>query len=216
MAPSGFRILNAHRFSAWMAEKQLVDCHSTSYAKRRGPSHFEPERGLLMLNMSRIAVGLLLLATIPVAHQANHESPDEIQLSEQLKAAARDSQPVDLPEMGRGGFPQRRELDGKWQLAWDDVVDDRLDGEDKVCAIELREIGGVITGQFIGDVAGRPRDGFLSGRLEGTGPSRLLTFQQREEGYVCSYQAFDAGGEIRGVWHDTQNRSGTFRLLRFQ
>ncbi len=174
------------------------------------PVAFEPERGLLMLNVSKLALGLLVLAAIPVATQTGE------QLDEQLKAAARDSQPVDLRDTRRAAFPQRRPLDGEWQLAWDDVVDDRLDSEDKACAIELREIGGVITGQFIGDVAGRPRDGFLSGRLEGNGPSRLLTLQQREQGYVCSYQAFDAGGEIRGVWHDTQNRSGTFRLLRLQ
>ena len=112
--------------------------------------------------------------------------------------------------------PPKRSLDGQWQLTWDDHVDSQLDREDKTCTIKFADVDGVLTGQFLGLVAGTERDAVITGKLEGDGATRVLTFQQRESGYVCSYQAIDDGGEINGVWHDTRNRSGDFRLLKLQ
>ena len=112
--------------------------------------------------------------------------------------------------------PFRRTLVGKFELAWDDSVDPTLDEPPKTCVIEFNEIDGKLNGNFIGPVAGTNRNAIISGRLEGEGTSRILTFQQREEDYICSYQAIDNGGAIVGVWHDTKNRSGSFRLLKYQ
>lgn len=137
-----------------------------------------------------------------------------------------DSQPVDVPQSVRttqmvdsvwhGSNQPLRQLTGKFRLEWNDEIGDIPEQFPHVCSIEFKEINSEISGDFIGPVAGRERDAIISGRLEGFGPSRVLVFQQREEGYVCSYQAIDNGGEILGVWHDTQNRSGRFRLLKYQ
>lgn len=112
--------------------------------------------------------------------------------------------------------PMRRSLNGQWQLAWDDHVDSELDHEDKTSTIKFTDVDGVVSGQFVGLVAGTERDAIISGGFEGEGSTRIFVFQQREAGYVCSYQAIDNGGEITGVWHDTRNRSGDFRLLKYQ
>ena len=57
-------------------------------------------------------------------------------------------------------------MNGKWQLTWDDKVDGRLDREDKLCTVELKEIDGQITGEFDGPVAGTMRDAIITGRFE--------------------------------------------------
>ncbi len=109
-----------------------------------------------------------------------------------------------------------RSLDGNWELTWDDTVDRELDNEDKSCNLKIKEIGHWLTGDFIGPVAGVERNAIITGTIEGSGNQRVLSFQQRENGYLCSYQATLTDGPIVGVWHDTQNRSGTFRLLKYQ
>ncbi len=112
--------------------------------------------------------------------------------------------------------PFHRQMSGRWQLTWDDSVNGQLDREDKSCTLKLKEIDGKVTGEFQGPVAGSIRDAIITGRFEGSGTTRIIHFAQREPGYVCSYQAIDSGGEIIGVWHDTHNRSGEFRLLKYQ
>ena len=109
-----------------------------------------------------------------------------------------------------------RSLNGSWQLAWDDTVNTDLDNEDKTCNVQFHEIDQNLTGEFVGPVAGTARNAIISGTIEGVGDQRLLSFQQRENGYVCSYQATLTEGPILGVWHDTRSRSGTFRLLKNQ
>lgn len=107
-------------------------------------------------------------------------------------------------------------LSGQWQLTWDDTVDGELDPEEKNCTVDFKEVDGSLSGRFVGPVAGSERDAIITGKIHGAGSGRIVNFQQRESGYVCSFQAIDAGGEIVGVWHDTRNRSGDFRLLRHQ
>jgi hypothetical protein len=116
------------------------------------------------------------------------------------------------PWLDAGHGPPRRSCSGQWQLTWDDRIDSRLDEEQKSCTIEFMEIDGSLTGRFVGPVAGSERDAIIGGRIDGEGPCRIFCFEQRENGYVCSYQAIDNGGEITGVWHDTKNRSGDFSL----
>lgn len=121
-----------------------------------------------------------------------------------------DSMPVHTPVLSQ------RDLTGEWQLAWDDTVNAELDNEDKICTVKFREFDRSISGEFIGPVAGTERNAIIIGRISGGGTKRILSLEQRESGYVCSYQAIDSGGEIRGVWHDTRGGSGDFRLLKHQ
>ncbi len=112
---------------------------------------------------------------------------------------------VDIPSKG---------LTGTWQLSWND--DFKEEDCHKSCVVKFQDKDSIFSGNFEGPVAGRERDAIITGRLEGTGQTRVLTFQQREEGYICSYQGTYSGGEITGTWHDTQNRSGRFRMLKYQ
>ena len=118
--------------------------------------------------------------------------------------------------LGRPSVPHPNRLTGKWQLQWNDQIECDPTEFPHTCSMELEEVDGVVNGKFIGPVAGRQRDAILTGNLDGDDNCRVLVFQQREEGYLCSYQAIDRGGAIIGVWHDTQNRSGTFKMLRYQ
>ena len=116
----------------------------------------------------------------------------------------------------KGAGSSVRSLSGTWQLSWDDDVDSKMANHDKNCSIEFSDVDGELTGRFIGLVAGTERDAVITGRFLGTGNQRILSFRQIEPGYVCSYQAIDQGGEIRGVWHDTRGASGDFSLLKYQ
>ena len=137
---------------------------------------------------------------------------DSQQAVEKLPQSIRSTDKVDSVWYGSN----RSRLNGKWQLAWSDEIDEVPVEYPHVCNIEFKEINGMINGEFIGPVAGRERDAIISGSLQGSGQVKVLMFQQRERGYICAYQAIEKGGEILGVWHDTQNRSGRFRLLKHQ
>lgn len=121
---------------------------------------------------------------------------------------------TEIPDNLEQTDPWQRDYSGSWQLSWnDDLTSDEFN---KTCVIKWEDINGVVQGDFVGEVAGRERQAIISGRHEGFEQTRILTFQQREKGYVCSYQATDRGGAIQGVWHDTQNRSGRFQMLKYQ
>ncbi|WP_425397940.1 hypothetical protein [Aeoliella sp.] len=111
-------------------------------------------------------------------------------------------------------------LNGMWQLSWDDTVGRELTGEVKNCNIRFRVIDGKVEGQFDGRVAGTLRDAIIDGQLVEHADGNLLTFQQREQGYVCSYQigwpASSSLTEVVGVWHDSKGRSGNFSFLAYQ
>lgn len=165
-------------------------------------------------------VVLLLLTTLPV--QQVDQTEDNIRSTVDLEETYLDS--VQLPSIPLVESPQThldgshktlsRSLGGSWQLSWNDDVKDET--FQKSCDIKFDDVDGTLTGSFVGPVAGRKRDAIISGHLEGSGTTRILTFQQRESGYICSYQGIENGGEISGVWHDTENRSGSFRLLKYQ
>lgn len=128
-------------------------------------------------------------------------------------------------EQVRGSFPPPAEgesfsLNGLWQLSWDDTVGQELTGDIKTCDIRFRVIDGTVAGQFDGRVAGTLRDAIIDGQLVEHQDGYLLTFQQRESGYICSYQicwpASSSMTEVVGVWHDTKGRSGNFSFLAYQ
>ena len=170
----------------------------------------------------RISVCLAVCFSIPL----NQETEPELEVTVRETSHVAGSQPaeIELPQAIRSTElvdgvwygANRPGLNGKWQLSWNDDIGEAPEEYPHVCSIEFREINGVIDGEFVGPVAGRDRQAIISGSLQGNGQIKVLTFQQREQGYVCSYQAIEKGGEILGVWHDTQDRSGRFRLLKYQ
>ncbi|MEM6798435.1 MAG: hypothetical protein AAF589_02885 [Planctomycetota bacterium] len=106
---------------------------------------------------------------------------------------------------------------GRWQLQWDDDVGQELVDDVKTCELSLKAIDNVVTGEFVGPVAGSERQAILEGHIHGDDAGSLFTFTQREAGYVCSYQIFWSNAdldrsEVVGVWHDTRGRSGNFTL----
>lgn len=115
------------------------------------------------------------------------------------------------------------DISGKWGLSWDDGLDGekKLVGEVKSCAIDFKSIDGKIAGTFDGPVAGRERNAIIEGHLFCQPAGQLLVFNQRENGYVCTYQIFlsSTGEDFTqniGTWQDTQDRSGNFSLLKYQ
>ena len=146
----------------------------------------------------------------------------EVTVSEQVDSEVQQVSPehatVDFSDSVRPSFhvPSKSRLNGPWRLEWDDEVGGTTTDYPHQCTIVFSDIDGTVSGRFSGPVAGRERTAIISGKLEGEGQHPVLVFQQREHGYVCSYQAIDQGGAILGVWHDTKNRSGDFRLLKHQ
>ena len=69
-----------------------------------------------------------------------------------------------------------------------------------------------MTGRFHGPVLGVERECVFTGELAAGGG--LLLLQQREPGYVCSYQLGRAGLGWSGTWRDSRGRAGTAALHR--
>ena len=99
-----------------------------------------------------------------------------------------------------------------WILSWDDTVDGILDGAEKRCQVTLDSIDAAVTGRFHGPVLGVERECVFTGELAAGGG--LLILQQREPGYVCSYQLGRAGLGWSGTWRDNRGRAGTAALHR--
>jgi len=99
-----------------------------------------------------------------------------------------------------------------WALTWDDTLDDTLDDVGKRCRVTLEAIDSVVTGRFDGLVLGTRRRATFTGELIQGGA--LLLLQQREPGYVCSYQLTSKGAGWLGSWRDSRGASGTARLAR--
>jgi hypothetical protein len=118
------------------------------------------------------------------------------------------------------GSDQVFSLNGSWQLSWDDEVGSELTGEIKTCELRLRAVDGHLSGNFVGLVAGTERDAIITGTLTELPGGGVLHLEQRESGYLCSYQiGWPAGGHLTqavGVWHDTKGRSGNFSVLKQQ
>lgn len=94
-----------------------------------------------------------------------------------------------------------------WTLTWDDSVDATLDSQEKRCEVVLDSIDGAVTGRFQGPVLGTERDCVFTGELADGGS--LLILQQREPGYLCSYQLGATAGGWSGTWRDSRGRAGT-------
>jgi len=99
-----------------------------------------------------------------------------------------------------------------WVLSWDDSLDSTLDRVGKNCRVTLDTIDSVVVGRFDGPVMGGERRATFTGELVQGGA--LLLLQQREPGYVCSYQLSSSGPGWVGTWRDSRGRSGTAKLAR--
>ena len=164
---------------------------------------------------------LLLWIALPVIQ--DNQEPEQLRSTAKIQDTQLDS--VELPtapltvknyheDFVEVSDIELRNLSGSWQLSWNDDLKD--ESFSKTCDIKFQDIDGQLNGSFVGPVEGCERDAIITGSLEGEGQARILSFQQRERGYICSYQGIDKGGAITGVWHDTQNRSGRFMLLKYQ
>ena len=99
-----------------------------------------------------------------------------------------------------------------WTLTWDDSLDDTIEDVGKRCSLTLEAVDSVVTGRFDGPVLGTQRRATFTGELSEGGT--LLLLQQREPGYVCSYQLTSAGAGWLGTWRDSRGASGTAKLAR--
>lgn len=102
---------------------------------------------------------------------------------------------------------------GAFLLQWDDTVDEQLPEGSKSCWVELERVDAVVTGRFLGPVLGESRRATFTGEVAGDEAGGLMMLQQREAGYVCSYQlTFDGRRSWRGTWRDSKGRAGTVTL----
>lgn len=98
-------------------------------------------------------------------------------------------------------------------LQWDDSLDGDLNRPFKQCVVEIQRIDKTLSGRFIGDVLGEPRTATFTGEAAGTGQDSLWILQQREPGYLCSYQLSSSRlGAWDGTWRDSRGRTGSVRL----
>jgi hypothetical protein len=114
--------------------------------------------------------------------------------------------------------PMGTQLNGAWQLAWDDQINGELTESGKTCTIDFQTVNQTITGTFQGPVMGTERNAVFTGEVFGGYPA-LLTFTQREPGYTCTYQIWWSPSESStplGAWHDTRGASGEFSLMKLQ
>lgn len=128
------------------------------------------------------------------------------------RARAQDELPAGV--LGRAGcvLPPTGAPGEAWTLRWDDSLAEGLDAGGKACRVALDTIDGVVTGQFDGPVLGTLRHAVFTGELVGGGA--LLLLQQREPGYVCSYQLSSSGPGWSGTWRDSRGGCGTVSLSR--
>ena len=75
--------------------------------------------------------------------------------------------------------------------------------------VSLSVAKGGITGSFLGEVCGQVRKAVFTGEVVPSARTSLVLLQQRESGYACVYQFQELpSGTLRGVWHDSEARSG--------
>lgn len=131
-----------------------------------------------------------------------------------LFARSPDASPSQRPSnLANRGLAEASALGGGvWTLSWDDTVDGTLDEAEKRCEVALDSIDAAVTGRFHGPVLGVERECVFTGELAAGGG--LLLLQQREPGYVCSYQLGRAGLGWSGTWRDSRGRAGTAALHR--
>ncbi|MEM1448799.1 MAG: hypothetical protein AAF726_06210 [Planctomycetota bacterium] len=102
-------------------------------------------------------------------------------------------------------------------LQWDDSLDGDLQRPFKQCVVQIQRIDGALTGRFVGNVLGEARTATFTGEAIGSdaegGAATLWMLQQREPGYVCSYQLSPSVHDSwDGTWRDSKGRTGTVRL----
>ncbi len=98
---------------------------------------------------------------------------------------------------------------GTWELAWDDLVDGRLDEAPKVTDVRLATKRDQVRGAFAGPVFGELRDAHFTGEVIHAEGTSMVLLQQHEPGYRCVYQLQQLpSGDLHGVWHDTRALGG--------
>lgn len=102
-------------------------------------------------------------------------------------------------------------------LQWDDSLDGDLERPFKQCVVEIERIDRTLSGHFVGNVLGTVRTATFTGEAVGhestPGDGALWMLQQREPGYVCSYQLSASPHESwDGTWRDSKGRTGSVRL----
>ena len=150
------------------------------------------------------------VSLIPVPFQALHHDAIPVQPpGNRIELKSSNSEHV-VPRI-RSDYKTELNLGGKCKLEWNDEIGSNE--FPKSCDIELKLLNEKLTGKFVGPVLGSRRNSMFTGSIEGKGQNRLLLIQQHEQDYVCAYQAYWTGGAVTGTWHDTRNRSGSFRLV---
>lgn len=105
----------------------------------------------------------------------------------------------------------------RYLLQWDDSLDGDLERPFKQCVVEIQRIDRALTGRFVGNVLGSARMATFTGEAVGGGEASaqcdLWMLQQREPGYVCSYQLSPSVLDSwDGTWRDSEGRTGSARL----
>ena len=124
-----------------------------------------------------------------------------------------------LPEDEVSRYPHfDPEVGGSWQVIWDDLVDGDLKSASKNCDMVLRVDDRTVTGVMSRLPGDEGRKAAIMGRIDpvAEGGRGLLTFQQVEGDYVCSYQVFFGMSGAIGQWMDNRGRSGDFALMKYQ
>lgn len=145
---------------------------------------------------------LSVLLVVPLVAAGQDLVPPTADSPTPLRSCILEPQP--LP-----AFPVAR----AWSLEWDDSLDGELEAVGKRCRLHLDVIDGTVTGRFEGPVMGSVRTATFTGELIGAGAGNLLLLQQREPGYVCSYQLSRTDAERwHGTWRDSRGGTGTVML----
>lgn len=152
------------------------------------------------ISSSLVAAGLTLAALL-----IPQSAPTKAQDRAQDTVALDTRQPCNCAPAGPAAPKQTPEA--HWTLTWDDTVNETLDRTDKRCQIALSTVDSTVTGRFRGPVMGKERRAVFTGEVAQGGA--LLILQQREAGYVCSYQFTAAHKGWKGTWRDSRGRSGT-------
>jgi hypothetical protein len=112
---------------------------------------------------------------------------------------------------------------GTYRIYWDDEIDHELKGN-KRCEIEVKLVNGKLSGKFSGL---QDREARLTGTLNSIKNATIVSFQQIEDNYICSYQVLfapqpvtsdglgDRAPVFMGVWQDTNRRSGDFAIVKY-
>jgi hypothetical protein len=113
--------------------------------------------------------------------------------------------------------PARAPTMDRWEMVWDDAVDGVLSAAPHRAEVALAIVGNRVNGSFVGEVCGTARNAIFTGERIPARTTPVVSLQQHEPGYTCVYQLQAlTPGLLRGVWTDTEGRSGDVLLRRLE